>query len=67
VNKIKKNERRDEKMLKRLFRDERGQDMIEYALLGAFISIAAVAIIRLIGPLIVTIYTNIQNALTPAE
>jgi Flp pilus assembly pilin Flp len=62
-----KNERRDEKMLKRLFRDEKGQDMIEYALLGAFISIAAVAIIRLIGPLIVTIYTNIQNALTPAE
>lgn len=54
-------------MLKRLFRDEKGQDMIEYALLGAFISIAAVAIIRLIGPLIVTIYTNIQNALTPAE
>ena len=54
-------------MLKRLFKDERGQDMIEYALLAAFISIAAVAIIRLIGPLVVTIYTNIRDALTPTS
>ena len=46
-----------------LSRDE-GQDMIEYAVLGAFISIAAIAIIKVIGPLLVTIFTNIQAALT---
>lgn len=52
-------------MLKRLFRDERGEDMIEYALLAAFISIVAIAVIKLIGPLIVSIYTSVKSALTP--
>jgi len=52
--------------LKNLFRDEKGQDMIEYALLGSFISIVAIVVIMAIGPLIVTIYEEIQTALTPA-
>jgi Flp pilus assembly pilin Flp len=51
-------------MLKKLFKDEAGQDMVEYAILAAFISIAAITVIRLIGPLIVTIYTSVKNALT---
>jgi Flp pilus assembly pilin Flp len=51
--------------LRNLFKDERGEDMIEYALLAAFISIAAIALLRAIGPLLVTIYTNVKNALTP--
>lgn len=51
-------------MLKKLFRDERGEDMIEYALLAAFISIAAVAMIKLIGPILVTLFTNVKNALS---
>lgn len=59
------NERRDDEMLKRLFLDERGQDMVEYALLAAFISIVAIATIKLIGPLVNTIYVNVQSALTP--
>ena len=50
--------------LKRFFRDETGQDMIEYALLAAFISIVAIVAIRAIGPLVNTIYTNVQAALT---
>jgi len=54
------------KKLKNLFMDEKGQDMIEYALLGSFISIVAIAVLILIGPLIVTIYQNIESALTPA-
>jgi Flp pilus assembly pilin Flp len=53
-------------MLKFL-KDERGQDMIEYALLASFISIAAIGLIRLIGPLIVTIFTSVKDALTPAS
>ena len=52
-------------MLKKLFKDERGQDMVEYALLASFISIVAIATIKLIGPLVETIYTNVKNALTP--
>jgi Flp pilus assembly pilin Flp len=52
-------------MLKRLLRDERGQDMVEYALLAAFISIVAIVSIKAIKPLIMTIYANIVTALTP--
>jgi Flp pilus assembly pilin Flp len=52
-------------MLKRLLRDERGQDMVEYALLASFISIVAIATIKLIGPLVNTIYVNVKDALTP--
>ena len=52
-------------MLKKFFKDERGQDMVEYALLAAFISIVAIATIKLIGPLVNTIYVNVKDALTP--
>ena len=51
-------------MLFRLIRDEKGQDMVEYALLASFISIVAIATLRLIGPLVNTIYVAIQTALT---
>ena len=36
-------------MLSRLFRDEEAQDLIEYAILAAFISIICVSLIRSIG------------------
>ncbi len=48
----------------KLIRDESGQDMVEYALLASFISIVAIVALRAIGPLVNTIYTNIQAALT---
>lgn len=51
-------------MFKRLFREESGQDMVEYALLASFISIVAIATLRLIGPLVNAIYVDIQAALT---
>jgi Flp pilus assembly pilin Flp len=50
-------------MLDRFFEDERGEDIMEYGLLAAFISIAAVVIIKLIGPLIVPLYESVKNAL----
>ena len=53
-------------MLYTLLRNEEGQDMIEYALLASFISIVAIATIRLIGPLVSVIYVAIQAALTAA-
>ena len=46
-------------MIWRLFRDEEGQDIIEYALLASLISIAAIAVIILIGPQLIIIYNKI--------
>jgi Flp pilus assembly pilin Flp len=47
-------------------RDEEGQDIIEYALLAAFISIVAWLILRDIGQDVQTMYSNVQNATTGA-
>ena len=46
-----------------LFAREEGQDMIEYALLAALISIVAIAIILLIGPYLDDLFKDIVNAL----
>ncbi|MEW5796518.1 MAG: Flp family type IVb pilin [Candidatus Zixiibacteriota bacterium] len=51
-------------MLSKLIRDEKGQDMVEYALLASFISIVAIATLRLIGPLVDGIYQDIEAALS---
>ena len=51
-------------MFRKLIRREKGQDMVEYALLASFISIVAIAVLRLIGPLVNAIYVAIQAALT---
>ena len=37
-------------LIQRFIREEDGQDIIEYALLAAFISVCAVAVVTLIGP-----------------
>jgi Flp pilus assembly pilin Flp len=42
---------------------EEGQDMIEYALLAALISIVAIAVILLIGPYLVDLFQDVVNAL----
>jgi pilus assembly protein Flp/PilA len=52
------------RFMRNLHRDESGQDVIEYGVLAAFISIVAIATIKLIGPQITTIFTNIKTALT---
>jgi Flp pilus assembly pilin Flp len=49
----------------RFIHEDDGQDMVEYALLAAFISIVAIVVIKAIGPLVNTIYDNIKSALTP--
>ena len=51
-------------MLMRIMRDEEGQDMIEYGILAAFISVAAVIAIKAIGPLVDALYLVVQAALT---
>ena len=52
------------RFVSKLIRKEEGQDMVEYALLAAFISIVAIVTIRNIGPLVTAIYVRIQAALT---
>jgi Flp pilus assembly pilin Flp len=45
---------------------EEGQDMMEYALLAAFITIALLAIIVLIGPYLKDIFQDVVNGLGSA-
>ena len=51
-------------ILLQLFREEDGQDMIEYGLLASFISVVAVLSVRAIGPLVDALYVTVQNAMT---
>ena len=44
------------------FKNEDGQDMVEYGLLAAFISIVAVLIIQAIGPLVNDLYQKVKDA-----
>ncbi len=46
----------------RLEREE-GQDMIEYALLAALISIVAIAVILLVGPYLKNLFQDVVSAL----
>ncbi|HEX6507702.1 MAG TPA: Flp family type IVb pilin [Chloroflexota bacterium] len=54
-----------ESLLERFEREE-GQDMVEYALLAALISIVAIAIIILVGPYLKDLFQDVVNALGTA-
>ena len=51
-------------LIQRFIREEEGQDIIEYALLAAFISIAAILMVKAIGPKVNTYFSNVNNQLT---
>jgi len=51
-------------IMKRLVREEEGQGMVEYALIIALISIAAVAVMGTVGDDIVTKFQEVVTALT---
>ncbi len=53
-------------IMKRLWKEEEGQDLIEYALLVAFIALAAAAIFPTVGKSINTIFTNANTCLNSA-
>jgi len=53
-------------LLARLDEREEGQDMVEYALLAALISIVAIAIIILIGPYLKDLFQDVVNGLASA-
>ena len=50
-------------LIQRFIREEDGQDIIEYALLAAFISICAVVILGQIAPNIQSRYTQVSQAI----
>jgi pilus assembly protein Flp/PilA len=54
------------KLIRGLFPREEGQDMIEYALLAALISIVAIALILLVGPYLDNLFRDVINALNSA-
>jgi Flp pilus assembly pilin Flp len=47
-----------------LWRDDEGQDLIEYALIGGLVALVAVAAITTSGKEVNRIWTNISDALT---
>jgi len=51
-------------LVKRLIKEEEGQGMIEYVIIAAFISIIAIATIKLIGPKVENVWTNVDSAMT---
>ena len=53
-------------LIERLTDREEGQDMVEYALLAALISIVAIAIIVLVGPYLKDLFQDVVNALGAA-
>ncbi len=50
-------------MLDRLFHRERGQGLVEYALIIALVAVVVIGILILLGPAIGSIFSNIKNAL----
>lgn len=52
--------------LRRFVGDTEGQDIIEYALLAAFISVVAYTVLVTIGGDVTTIYTDVVGATTTA-
>ena len=53
-------------LVQRLIREDDGQDIIEYALLAAFVSIVAYALVVAIGEDVISMYTGTQGATTAA-
>ena len=48
-------------LMTRFVREEEGQDIIEYALLAAFISISGYALLQTIGTNVNSVYTKVQT------
>jgi Flp pilus assembly pilin Flp len=53
--------RRIQSAFMRLIRDEAGQDLIEYALLAAFLAIAAIAALIILGPIVNQVFNNVAT------
>lgn len=54
-------------LLARFVREDEGQDIIEYSLLAAFISISGYLILQSIGTNVNQIYSDVQSATSQAS
>ncbi len=54
------------KALKNFIVREEGQDLVEYALLAALLSIVSIAALQLLGPTIAAVWTQINDAINGA-
>jgi Flp pilus assembly pilin Flp len=63
-----KKEGREEmrKWMKRLLGDERGQDLVEYSLILAFVALAAAALMTTMGTSVTTIWTSADSQMSNA-
>ncbi len=50
----------------RLYRDVRGQDMVEYALMAAFVAVASAAVLPSVTPGISTVLSEVGSVLSVA-
>jgi pilus assembly protein Flp/PilA len=53
-------------LIARFVRDEQGQDLIEYALLAGFISLAVVTAVTNVGTALTGLYTNVETKVDQA-
>ena len=53
------------KWFKRFITDESGQDLVEYALLLVFLSLAAIAIIPTLGNTVNAVFSRANSSLLP--
>ncbi len=51
-------------LVKRLWKEEEGQGMIEYVLIAAFVSIIAIVMVKNVGTKVNTIWTNMNSGLS---
>jgi pilus assembly protein Flp/PilA len=54
-------------LLRRFVREEEGQDLIEYALLAGFISLAVTAMVFAIGGSLNGLYSNVNTQVQSAK
>lgn len=50
--------------LQQLMRDESGQDLVEYALLGSLIAVVSAAALTTLGPAITGFYTRLGDMMS---
>ena len=53
-------------LIARFVRDEQGQDLIEYALLAGFISLAVVTAVTQVGTALNGLYNNVEDKVNDA-
>jgi pilus assembly protein Flp/PilA len=53
--------------IQQLIRDERGQDLIEYAMMAGFVALGAAAVMPGISATITTVFSKVGSVLTGAS